>query len=125
MLGGPFQTTECLPSSWGSDITYTGTQCPPRYTEACRVQASGGAVTCCPTVDSFSCMASSDLATAPDASLFRCESQYTDNGTDIVTRTYMAATVPSSDVETQTYKTNLHLFALAIVWASPTAVSNE
>lgn len=126
VLGGPYQTTECLPESWDSAMTYIGTRCPPRYSEACPNHPDGGPVTCCPTMGAsttFTCEASSDLSSA-DASMFRCVSQFTDNSTCIVTRTYMAASGPSSDIETQTHATNLHLFALGIVYTTPTEVRN-
>lgn len=47
VLGGPSQTTECLPSGWGPSETYAATACPARYTSACA--GEDGAVTCCPT----------------------------------------------------------------------------
>lgn len=125
VVGGPYQTTQCLPTSWNSAMTYTGTRCPPRYSEPCPNHPDGDPVTCCPTMGAsttFTCAASSDLSLA-DGSIFRCVSQYATNGTAIVTRTYMAASGPSSDVSRQIYGTGQHLYALAIIYTSPTEVS--
>ena len=50
VLGGPAQTTECLPPGWGTDATFEATRCPSAYTPvptACRWAPD--AVVCCPT----------------------------------------------------------------------------
>lgn len=124
VVGGPSQVTECLPSGWSSDMTYQGTQCPPRYTEACQATGDSLAVVCCPTLHEFTCQASSFLTTAPHASDFRCMSRYTDTGTWVVTQTYME---PSSgtNLVTPTYRPPQHLFALAIIYATPTPVREQ
>lgn len=122
VVGGPSQTTECLPRYWSRSMTYEGTQCPPRYTEACQATEASLAVVCCPTIHDFSCMPTSDLETAPHASIFRCMSEYTDTGTWVVTQTFMAATAESTSLATPTYMPRYHLFALAIVYATPTSV---
>lgn len=121
VLGAPSQTSECLPRGWSRSMTYEGTQCPPRYTEACQATEASLAVVCCPTLHDFTCQPSSDLATAPHASIFRCMSQFTDTGSWVVTRTYMSADA-STILGTPTYSPSLHLFALAIVYATPTSV---
>lgn len=48
VLGGPSQTTECLPTSWASEVVYSGVQCPQKYTSACQGTDSHSEVTCCP-----------------------------------------------------------------------------
>lgn len=48
VLGGPSQTTDCLPTSWGVDVVFNGEDCPHGYTSACRGADSRGEVTCCP-----------------------------------------------------------------------------
>lgn len=124
VVGGPTQTTECLPTQWNSAITYTGSQCPPRYTEACRESTGAGAITCCPTAFDFSCPPATDMATALHASLFPCMSAHTSSGTLLATRMFMTASNPiSTRVETQTSKPPAHLFALGIVFATSTTVS--
>lgn len=102
-------------------MTYEGTQCPPRYTEACQATDDATAVVCCPTIYDFSCQPSSDLATGPHASIFRCMSQYTDTGSWVITQTFMSAEA-STNLATPTYNPAYHLFALAIVYATPTSV---
>lgn len=121
VLGAPSQTSECLPRGWSRAATYAGTQCPPRYTEACQATGDSLAVICCPTLYDFSCQPSSILATAPHASIFRCMSQYTDTGSWVVTQTYMSAEA-STNLATPTYGPAYHLFALAIIYATPTSV---
>ena len=50
VLGGPAQTTECLPPGWDPYATFAASQCPPDYTSAsCGSSAANNAVTCCPT----------------------------------------------------------------------------
>lgn len=121
VLGSPDQTTECLPIGWASDITYQGTQCPPRYTEACKTLGESVAVVCCPKLYSFSCQPSSEMSTVAHGSIFGCRSQYTDTGTWVVTRTYMSPETGTS-LGTPTRSSPFHLFALAIVYATPTPV---
>lgn len=48
VLGGPSQTTDCLPTSWASDVVYSGEHCPQKYTSACQGTDSSSAITCCP-----------------------------------------------------------------------------
>lgn len=123
VLGGPTQTTECLPSEWNSAMTYVGSQCPPRYTEACRASTGAGAITCCPAAFDFSCPPATDMSTAAHASLFPCMSAHASNGEVVVTRMFMTASDPTSTrVETQTSRVGLHLFALAIIFATPNPV---
>lgn len=123
VVGAPSQTTECLPGGWGSDVTYEGTKCPPRYTKACQATENSLrlAVVCCPTIHDFVCPAESNLETAPHASIFRCVSQYTDTGTWTLTRTFMTAAA-STTVLTPGYDPSIHLFALGIIYATPTSV---
>lgn len=119
VVGAPSQTRECLPKGWSRAMTYEGTQCPPRYTEACQATEESLAVVCCPTLHDFSCQPSSDLATGPHASVFRCMSRYTDTGSWVVTQTYMPPQTGTTLV-TPTYNPAVHLFALAIIYATPT-----
>lgn len=123
VMGGPTQTTECLPAEWNSAMTYIGSRCPPRYTEACRASTDAGAITCCPAAFDFSCPPVTDLSTAVHASLFQCMSAHASNGDAIVTRMFMTASDPTSTrVETQSTRVGVHLFALAIIFATPTPV---
>lgn len=55
VLGGPSQTTNCLPTSWASDVIYSGSECPLYYTSACQGNDSFSAVTCCPSYVLFCC----------------------------------------------------------------------
>lgn len=48
VLGGPLQTTECLPTLWASNVVYSGVQCPQKYSSACQGTDSHSQVTCCP-----------------------------------------------------------------------------
>lgn len=48
VLGGPSQTTDCLPTPWASDAVFSGVQCPQKYTSACQGTDSHSEVTCCP-----------------------------------------------------------------------------
>lgn len=49
VLGGPSQVTDCLAPTWGPEVTYVGSQCPPEYTPACDGGDETEPVTCCPT----------------------------------------------------------------------------
>lgn len=57
VLGGPPQTTACLPPIWNATGVYRGRGCPPHYSVASAATTSGGTpaatdsgvVTCCPT----------------------------------------------------------------------------
>lgn len=123
VVGGPTQTTECLPTEWNSAMTYIGSQCPPRYTEACRASTSASAITCCPAAFNFSCPPATDMSTAAHASLFPCMSEHASNGNVTVTRMFMTASNPTSTrVVTQSTRKGVHLFALAIIFAAPTPV---
>jgi hypothetical protein len=52
VLGGPSQTTACLPPGFESTGLYLGSQCPSHYTTAC--QPTSSTLTCCPTFVSSS-----------------------------------------------------------------------
>lgn len=121
-VGGPTQTTECFPTDWGSTVTYTGSQCPPRFTEACRASTGASAITCCPAEFGFSCAPVTELSKA-HGNLFPCWSENTSNGSVVVTRTFMTASDPiSTRVDTETTLVGLHLYAPAIIFSTPTPV---
>ncbi|ORY60260.1 uncharacterized protein BCR38DRAFT_488440 [Pseudomassariella vexata] len=115
VLGGPTQTTACLPPSWTEvNGAFIGSECPSEYTSAC--QDSDGAVTCCPTVYDFTCQTP---GASSHGSMFRCASAFSTNGTLTVTRTDFAVNTITFDVVTA--RTDLHLFALAVVYATETS----
>ncbi|KAE8152245.1 hypothetical protein BDV25DRAFT_138060 [Aspergillus avenaceus] len=117
VLGGPSQTTNCFPSTWNPTSAYAATECPAGFTSAC--QSSGAEVSttiCCPTVYSFSCV---ETSKNPHGPWFPCMSQYATSMKRTITRTDFAAnTITFGEV---TQRPNLHLFAMAMVIASPTA----
>lgn len=122
-LGGPTQTTECFPKDWDSTVTYKGSQCPPRYTEACRASTDAGAITCCPTVFGFSCAPSTEISMKAHGNLFPCISPNTSNNSVVVTLTLMTAADPTSTrVQTETTVVGNHLYALALIFETPTPV---
>ncbi|KAE8380232.1 hypothetical protein BDV26DRAFT_257933 [Aspergillus bertholletiae] len=119
VLGGPSQTTNCLPSTWDPSQAYAGTQCPTGYTSACLSTGSAMPTTtvCCPTIYAFSCV--ENASKNPHGPWFPCMSQFDTSTTRRVTVTDFAAnTITFQDVA---QKTNLHLFAMGISHTSPTA----
>ncbi|KAI1437717.1 hypothetical protein GGR50DRAFT_22211 [Xylaria sp. CBS 124048] len=121
VIGPPAQTTECFTSpTWGPDVTYAATACPTLYTAAC--QDGRGVVTCCPWVDHFTCQPET-WGLDTHASERRCMSQYTSKHTVKVTRTYM--TRGGTKVENRTASTNLHIFALAMMYTTPSQASPQ
>ncbi|KAI1770580.1 hypothetical protein F4818DRAFT_446196 [Hypoxylon cercidicola] len=123
VLGGPSQTSDCFPSTWDATVTYAGTQCPPQYTSACQGTDSAAAVTCCPTgVYSFACQPETWLP-GVHAENFRCQSKHASGGTIVVTRTAFKKNTIA--VETRTRGTQEHLFALAMIYATPTSTATS
>ncbi|KAB8067417.1 hypothetical protein BDV29DRAFT_200290 [Aspergillus leporis] len=122
VLGGPSQTTNCFPSTWNPSGMYDGTKCPRGFTSACQASGSPSSVTtCCPTVYSFSCVA--NPTKAPHGPWFPCMSQYDTSLKRTITRTDFAAnTITFGEV---TQRTNLHLFALGVAFATPTATDSS
>ncbi|KAE8349773.1 hypothetical protein BDV28DRAFT_160206 [Aspergillus coremiiformis] len=120
VLGGPSQTTNCFPSTWNPTAAYDGTRCPVGYSSAC---TSGRVITktvCCPTIYEFSCV--EDAYKKPHGVWFPCVSQYDTPMKRIVTRTDFAMnTIGFLNV---TQATNRHLFALGMVYATPTATAS-
>lgn len=116
VLGGPSQTTNCLPSTWDATGTYDGSACPLQYTSACQGTDSNSAITCCPTAFDFECLPATAIATDPHGYWFRCSSQYGKTGAIVVTQTDFIANTQS--VATRAMQTGLHLFALAIVYVN-------
>ncbi|KAI2620931.1 hypothetical protein GGS26DRAFT_297383 [Hypomontagnella submonticulosa] len=119
VLGGPSQTDNCFPSTWNPTLTYEGSGCPPQYTSACQGPDSTAPVTCCPTAYAFSCIAETDLG-IHSADTFRCVSKHNTGGTIVVTRTAFKPNTIA--IETRTRKTNEHLFALAMIYKTPTSM---
>lgn len=118
VLGGPSQTLSCFPlSTWGATETFVGSDCPPQYTPACQGTDSVEAVTCCPTAYSFTCVDSADVLTASHGIFFRCISAWTTSGPVVVTRTDLVGG-SGLVVGTDTMSSNLHLFALPIMFAT-------
>ncbi|KAI4868237.1 hypothetical protein F4820DRAFT_154509 [Hypoxylon rubiginosum] len=123
VLGGPSQTSDCFPSTWDPTLTYGGTQCPPQYTSACQGTDSAAAVTCCPTgAYSFACQPE-NWQPGVHAENFRCQSKHTSGGTIVITRTDLKKNTVA--VETKTRSTHEHLFALAMIYATPTSIATS
>ncbi|XXG98026.1 hypothetical protein Hte_004343 [Hypoxylon texense] len=123
VLGGPSQTSDCFPSTWDATGTYAGTQCPPQYTSACQGTDSAAAVTCCPTgAYSFACQAET-WQPGIHAEAFRCQSKHTTGGAIVVTRTDLKKNTIA--VETRTRSTHEHLFALAMLYTTPTSTATS
>lgn len=118
VLGGPSQTVDCFPSAtWDATETFFGTECPPQYTPACQGTDAAGAVTCCPTAYSFSCVATTDVQTAPHGTAFRCMSAWASTGSVVVTHTDLVGG-NGLNVGTVTMGTYLHLFALQMMYVT-------
>ncbi|KAI0892530.1 hypothetical protein F4806DRAFT_233388 [Annulohypoxylon nitens] len=119
VLGGPSQIQQCLPSSWDGTKTYEGTGCPSAYTSACHGTDSAGAVTCCPWAYAFTCQP--QTTGGLDGESFRCISQHTGTNKIVITRT--ALKVNTITFETRTIDPSLHLFALAVIYTTPTSAA--
>ncbi|KAJ0115240.1 hypothetical protein J7T55_001650 [Diaporthe amygdali] len=114
VLGGPSQTTNCLPTAWASDIVYSGSECPPNYTSACQGTDTLSAVTCCPSLYRFTCVY--PVSSLYHGSQFRCMSAWATSKAVRVTHTNFVEN--NLAVETQTAQPNLHVFALAIIYVT-------
>ncbi|KAI1205263.1 uncharacterized protein F4807DRAFT_444058 [Annulohypoxylon truncatum] len=121
VLGGPSQIQNCLPSSWGGTVTYSGTGCPPEYTSACQGTDSASAVTCCPRAYGFTCQPTTTGGLHRES--FRCMSQQT--GTDTIHVTRTALQTNTIAFETRVEATSLHLFALAIIYTTPASTATD
>ncbi|RYP80912.1 hypothetical protein DL770_006070 [Monosporascus sp. CRB-9-2] len=119
VLGGPTQTADCLAPTWQSDVVYAGTQCPPNYTQACGEEA----VTCCPDVYEFTCVPPPEPTRHSE--MFRCVSRWrTDEGaTAVITVTDLRDN--RIGVVTRSLLSYQHLFALAMVYTTPTEQSSS
>lgn len=118
VLGGPSQTVDCFPSAtWGATETFLGSECPPQYTLACQGTDAAQAVTCCPTAYSFSCVAPTEVQTAPHGSAFRCVSAWASTGSVAVTHTDLVGG-GGINLGTVTMGTLLHLFALQMIYVT-------
>ncbi|KAI1819289.1 hypothetical protein F4861DRAFT_534564 [Xylaria intraflava] len=114
VLGGPSQTTACLPTGWGADVLYSGTACPSLYTPGC--PESNGVVTCCPDTYDFTCV-SNDFKPDNHGSVIRCVTPYTTQDVVKVTRTVFHNSQRTAAFETRS--TGNHLFALAVMYTTP------
>lgn len=118
VLGGPSQASDCFPSAtWDATETFFGSECPSRYTSACQGLDSAQVVTCCPTAYSFSCVPPTEVMTAPHGTAFRCVSAWAAAGSLVVTRTDLVGS-SGTVVGSVTMGTNLHLFALQIMYVT-------
>ncbi|KAK7955854.1 uncharacterized protein PG986_005076 [Apiospora aurea] len=118
VLGGPSQTSSCLPLGWDSTRTYAGTACPPQYTPGCP-DTGDGVVTCCPTAHPFTCQ--EKLSTLDHGEWFRCILQYRQSENKSITIADMNAYKTTTTV--RTHGTNAHLHALAVLYQTPTQMS--
>lgn len=117
VLGGPSQTSECFPySTFDETQTYAGSTCPPQYSSACQATNDIKAVTCCPTLYNFTCVASTLVVTANRASAFRCVSAWSTSTPIALQKTDLLSSGPVSVVSTA-MSPNLHVFALPIILA--------
>ncbi|KAK8052452.1 hypothetical protein PG993_003837 [Apiospora rasikravindrae] len=114
VLGGPSQTSSCLPLGWDSARTYAGTACPPQYTPGCP-ETGDGVVTCCPTAHPFTCR--QNLKTSDHGEWFRCIMQYRQPDSKSITIADMNAYTTRTEV--RTHGTNAHLHALAVLYQTP------
>lgn len=122
VLGGPSQTTNgCLPTGWEGQKTYLAAQCPPSYSLACGGQYDS-AYTCCPTTYMFSCVSVSTF-TDEMAPTFRCKSQFTSSTAAAVTHWDIG--VRTTDVGIRNLTSANHLFALGIVYVTPTSSTSS
>ncbi|KAI0542311.1 hypothetical protein GGR58DRAFT_453484 [Xylaria digitata] len=119
VLGGPSQTTNCFASTWNPTVTYAGSGCPPQYTSACQ-NTNFGAVTCCPTAYEFSCQPETWSA-GVHGEWFRCQSRYDSRTVMTLTRTDFQENTLA--MGTRTRQTWEHLFALALMYTTPTSTS--
>ncbi|KAI0105439.1 hypothetical protein GGR51DRAFT_188530 [Nemania sp. FL0031] len=115
VLGGPSQTTNCFQTSWDPTVTFVGSGCPPQYTSAC--QNTNAVVTCCPSAYDFSCQAETWTPNYNHAEWFRCVSAYASRDTVEITRTDF--TQNTIAIEDRERRTDLHLFALALMFTTP------
>ncbi|KAK7756014.1 hypothetical protein SLS62_001957 [Diatrype stigma] len=118
VLGGPSQTTDCLAPTWTSDAAYAGTQCPPNYTPAC----SADAVTCCPTVYDFTCVA--NVQPTAHQEMFRCVSQW-GSGRGTATMTLTNFQENKIGQVTRELSSHQHLVAMAMVFTTPTSTATS
>ncbi|KAI0015252.1 hypothetical protein F4780DRAFT_94226 [Xylariomycetidae sp. FL0641] len=125
VLGGPSQTTACLPSSWDESATYLATACPEHYTAACQDKMTDPKttiVTCCPTVSDFGCVGGY-TAGINHNDQFRCVSQWLREGQVPITHTDFIAGSQSLN-PSQDLIPSVHLFALAILYTQSTPTSS-
>ncbi|KAI1131666.1 hypothetical protein F5Y10DRAFT_262043 [Nemania abortiva] len=115
VLGGPSQTTNCFQTSWDATVTFAGSGCPPQYTSAC--QNTDAVVTCCPSAYAFSCQPETWTPNYNHAEWFRCVSAYASKDTVKITRTDF--TQNTIAIENRERRTDLHLFALALMYTTP------
>ncbi|KAI3392962.1 hypothetical protein diail_4949 [Diaporthe ilicicola] len=120
VVGGPSQVTNCLPTSWAADVVYSGSECPPRYTSACQGTNSASEVTCCPTLNKFTC--ANPSTSVNHAYEFRCVSQWAAATTINVTRTRFVEN--NLAVETRNYGPPVHLWALAVLYVTSTSTDS-
>ncbi|KAI0010314.1 hypothetical protein F4779DRAFT_316659 [Xylariaceae sp. FL0662B] len=116
VLGGPTQTSACLPPTWDATGTYAGTACPTSYTSACQGPGPQEAVTCCPDAYNFGCQ-SPTWSPGIHAETFRCSSAWT--GTDLINVTRTDFVLNTVIFEQISKFTNRHLFALAVLYTTP------
>ncbi|KIW43812.1 uncharacterized protein PV06_04876 [Exophiala oligosperma] len=114
VIGGPSQVTDCYPSGYGASATYAGSQCPSGFTQVSATVLDPDVV-CCPTVKPFSYITS----TVYREETFRCGSMFTADVTSSLTSTDFSL---STQVVTKTtIVPGQHLFALAIIYTTPTS----
>ncbi|PLB47421.1 hypothetical protein P170DRAFT_466674 [Aspergillus steynii IBT 23096] len=122
VLGGPSQTTDCFPPTWAASDVYVGTNCPPSYTSAsCEGSDERETVTCCPDNHRFTCAVSETQKA--HGSYFPCRLQYTKTRTVPATLTDFVSNTINVDMVTQ--KPGLHLYALGVLFVTPTATTGD
>ncbi|RYP37431.1 hypothetical protein DL767_002904 [Monosporascus sp. MG133] len=115
VLGGPTQTTDCLAPTWRSDEAYAGTRCPPNYTPACGDEAV--------TVYEFTC--APPPGPTGHSEMFRCVSRWRtdESASALITLTDLRDN--RIELVTRPLLSYQHLFALAMVYTTPTEQSSS
>ncbi|KAH8427108.1 uncharacterized protein LDX57_004825 [Aspergillus melleus] len=122
VLGGPSQTTDCFPPTWAASDVYVGTSCPGDYTTAsCEGSDQRDTVTCCPNNHVFTCAVSE--TEKAHGSLFPCRLKYTTER--VVTATLTDFVSNTINVDEVTQKPGLHLYALGVLFVTPTPTSSD
>ncbi|KAG8156592.1 hypothetical protein KVR01_013543 [Diaporthe batatas] len=112
VLGGPSQTTDCLPTPWAVDVVFNGEDCPQGYTSACKGADSRGEVTCCPSLHSYKFTCRSQIPFTNHESQYPCLSHWWTFTTVNVSRTRFDGNPPSQEAATKSTQNVLRAMAV-------------